>query len=92
LNQQPPGFQLLDRSVLLLLYKHEGEPFLGPDGGALTIHGQVFGGGKNVPAGMYPLDNVDSASNYNEWVSDTLFCGNLYHYNEKFILRYGKVS
>lgn len=41
----------------------------------MTIFGQVFSGLKDVLAGLYTLDNMDSAAGYDEWLSNTLYRG-----------------
>jgi hypothetical protein len=66
---------LLPHVSLRKIYKYEGEAFLGQDSRAMTLHSQVFSGSKNIAAGIYYLDNVETASNYDEWLSNTLFHG-----------------
>ena len=66
---------LLVHVSLRKVYEHEGEAFLGPDRLAMTLFGQVFGGSKDILAGLYSLDNVESAPDYDEWLSNILFQG-----------------
>jgi hypothetical protein len=66
------------------VYQHEGNPFVGSDGGAMTIDGVVFGGAELLSAGRYNLDNVEQDPSYHQWVSMVLFRGkgiNDYNYN-----------
>lgn len=57
------------------VYQHDGNAFTGPDGLAMVIDGEVFGGFAGLKAGLYTLDNVDTAPNYVQWVSETLYRG-----------------
>jgi hypothetical protein len=57
---------LLTHVSLRKVYEHKDEAFLGPDGLAMTLFGQVFSGSKDILAGLYSLDNVESAPGYNE--------------------------
>ena len=41
----------------------------------MTLFGQVFSGLKDILAGLYSLDNVESAPGYNKWLSNILFRG-----------------
>jgi hypothetical protein len=54
-------------------YKHEGHPFVGPDGGAMHIGDRVFGGSQGLAAGAYSLLNVSTAPNYDTWLASSLF-------------------
>jgi hypothetical protein len=66
---------LLIHVSLRKVYKHEGEAFLGLDRLAMTLFSQVFSGSKDILAGLYSLDNMESAPGYDEWLSNTLFRG-----------------
>ena len=57
------------------LYLHQGEPFIGPDGLAVTIDGVVFGGEEQMQAGRYTLDTVDQDGEYVEWLETLLYRG-----------------
>lgn len=59
------------------VYKHEGAPFLGPDGGILIINGKPFTGASAgiVPTSIYTLDTVIVAPNYEAWLANVLFRG-----------------
>lgn len=57
------------------VYQHHGQPFKGPDGGALTIDGIVFGGSQKLPAGQYTLDTVHKDPGYEKWLVQMLYRG-----------------
>ncbi|RFU29928.1 hypothetical protein B7463_g6403, partial [Scytalidium lignicola] len=52
---------------------HEGHAFLAPDGTAMVMFGVRYGGGENIAAGAWDLDNVGSHSNYHNWLNDLLY-------------------
>lgn len=59
------------------VYRHEGNPLLGPDGGFITIKQHGFKGNNTagLRASQYSLDDVDEAPGYEKWLSDVLFYG-----------------
>jgi hypothetical protein len=71
------------------VYQHHGQPFRGPDGGALTIDGIVFGGSENLPAGKYTLDTVHQDSGYEKWLVQMLYRGT--HIYDADYIRRGEV-
>jgi hypothetical protein len=56
-------------------YRHEGNAFLGPDGLAIMIAGDAFGGAAKTPGGAYTLDNLITAPNYDAWFNTVMFRG-----------------
>jgi hypothetical protein len=56
------------------VYKHEGNPFLGPDGLPMVIGRQTFyGASPFAPASQYTFDNMETAPNFAQWLSQTLY-------------------
>ncbi|KAH8816096.1 hypothetical protein F5884DRAFT_208324 [Xylogone sp. PMI_703] len=46
---------------------HEGHAFLAPDGTAMTMFGECYGGSDHVAAGPWNLDNVSEHPGYEAW-------------------------
>ncbi|KIN04997.1 hypothetical protein OIDMADRAFT_25603 [Oidiodendron maius Zn] len=57
------------------VYKHEGSPFLGPDDLAMSIDGHAMGGSKNIPAGIYNIENVTGVPDSAEYTAVVLYSG-----------------
>ena len=58
-------------------YKHYGNPFFGPDGRILTLHGRyLYGDGDSgVAASELDLDGVRDHPEFESWIKNTLYAG-----------------
>lgn len=55
--------------------RHEGEPFLDPDGKIMKIDGEAYSGSSRISVGRFDINNVDDHPAYKDWCSRLIFAG-----------------